>query len=33
MAVEDAHTICDRLEQALRDEVGEAVIGRRSGFR
>jgi cation diffusion facilitator family transporter len=26
MAVEDAHNICDRLENALRDEVGEAVI-------
>jgi cation diffusion facilitator family transporter len=26
MAVEDAHGICDRLEEALREEVGEAVI-------
>ena len=26
MAVEDAHGLCDRLEQALREEVGEAVI-------
>jgi cation diffusion facilitator family transporter len=26
MAVEDAHGICDRLEHALREEVGEAVI-------
>lgn len=26
IAVEDAHIICDRLEQALRDELGEAVI-------
>jgi divalent metal cation (Fe/Co/Zn/Cd) transporter len=26
MAVEDAHGICDRLERALREEVGEAVI-------
>ena len=25
MAVEDAHNICDRLEHALREEVGEAV--------
>ena len=26
MAVEDSHDICDRLERAIRDEVGEAVI-------
>lgn len=26
MAVEDAHEICDRLEDAIRDEVGDAVI-------
>jgi cation diffusion facilitator family transporter len=26
MAVEDAHAICDRLERALHQEVGEAVI-------
>jgi cation diffusion facilitator family transporter len=26
MSLEEAHDICDRLEQALRDEVGEAVI-------
>ena len=26
MAVADAHEICDRLERALREEVGEAVI-------
>jgi divalent metal cation (Fe/Co/Zn/Cd) transporter len=26
MAVADAHDICDRLELALRKEVGEAVI-------
>jgi len=26
MAVEDAHNICERLERALREEVGEAVI-------
>jgi len=26
MAVEDAHAICDRIEQALRKQVGEAVI-------
>lgn len=26
MAVEDAHVICDRIEQGIRDEVGEAVI-------
>ncbi|WP_424139862.1 cation diffusion facilitator family transporter [Roseomonas chloroacetimidivorans] len=26
MAVGDAHNICDRLEQALREEVGQAVI-------
>ena len=26
MAVEDAHTICDRIERALREHAGEAVI-------
>ena len=26
MAVEDSHAICDHIERALRDEVGEAVI-------
>jgi cation diffusion facilitator family transporter len=26
MTVEDAHNVCDRLEQALREEVGDAVI-------
>ena len=26
MAVEDAHTICDRIEHGIRDELGEAVI-------
>lgn len=26
MTVEDAHTICDRIERALRERVGEAVI-------
>ncbi len=26
MAVEDAHAICDRIERALRERVGEAVI-------
>jgi len=26
MAVEDAHAICDRIEHALREQVGEAVI-------
>lgn len=26
MAVEDAHAICDQIERALRDRVGEAVI-------
>jgi cation diffusion facilitator family transporter len=26
MAVEDAHAICDRIEHALRERVGEAVI-------
>lgn len=26
MAVEDAHAICDRIENALRERVGEAVI-------
>lgn len=26
MAVEDAHAICDRIEHALRERTGEAVI-------
>jgi divalent metal cation (Fe/Co/Zn/Cd) transporter len=26
MAVEDAHAICDRIERALREHVGAAVI-------
>lgn len=26
MAVEDAHLICDRIEQAIRDDFGEAII-------
>jgi cation diffusion facilitator family transporter len=26
MAVEDAHTICDRIEEAIRQEIGKAVI-------